>query len=134
MKNFIKTALVATLLLFMSFPMLAFSRPCTDYKMPPGHKGIIVKEEVGTNMQRSSIIPFSMSYQSGTIVAEFYDNIGLVSISVVNTETGETWNAYLDSSPGFSSFDISTTDWEGYYELMIVDSRNNCYSGYFMLN
>ncbi len=132
MKTF-KTILAAYLLLFLSFPVLASSKPCTDHKMPPEHKGIVVKVEVGTNMHRSLIIPFDLSYQSGTIVAEFYDNIGIVSISVLNTDTGEMWNANLDSSEMQSTIDISTDNWEGCYQLMITDGMNNSYSGCFEL-
>ncbi len=74
-----------------------------------------------------------MYYQSGTVFVEFYENIGLVSAAITNVDTGETWNAVLDSSEVFSFINVITDSWEGSYELMIVDGRGNSYSGWFEL-
>ncbi len=83
--------------------------------------------------QRTSLTPFDFHYQSGIITAEFYDNIGLVSVSVINADTGEMWYADMDSSAGMQTLDISTYNWSGFYELSIADGSGRTYFGFFEL-
>ncbi len=125
--------LLACLMLAVSLPMLASGVQDEGKTMPPGYKPLVIRTDANINTQRSDVPPFDMYYQAGNIVAEFYDNIGLVSVTIVNTNTGNTWNVTLDSSSVISTIDICSENWAGYYELMIVDGHGNCYSGYFEL-
>ncbi len=133
MKNLSKLILAASLLLCLSFPVSALNQQ--DKEPQNHHKTIvIVKSETGIGDPfRSPAAPFDMYYQSGTIVAEFYDNIGFVSVTITNADSGETWSAILDSSSDFSTINVETENWAGCYELMIVDGFNNSYSGWFEL-
>ncbi len=130
MKNLLNL-LCAFLMFCASLPIYALAD--NEPAIPPGYLPIGIEEETTIKPNRGLGFPFEWYYQSGTIVAEFYENVGIVSITVVNTDTGESWNANLDSSFGFATFDITTNDWQGYYELIIVDGLNRCYVGCFEL-
>ncbi len=133
MRNLINSAFAALLMLLASVPMMASNVQDEEPEIPPEYMPIVIRTEYGVEHQRSFGASFDLSYQSGTVVAEFYENIGTVSIIITNTDTGEMWNADLDSSAGISTVDISTYDWQGYYELMIVDGLDRSYYGHFEL-
>ncbi len=133
MKNLVNSALAVSLMLLVSLSMSAFDTRDDEPTSSTPQKIVIVRTETGINLHRSILLPFDMYYQSGTVFVEFYENIGLVSAAITNVDTGETWNAVLDSSEVFSFINVITDSWEGSYELMIVDGRGNSYSGWFEL-
>ncbi len=94
---------------------------------------VVEKENETENLIRGLVIPFEMCYRSGELLVEFYDEIGDLSVSVINTVTGEMWSDVVTSSAGFGTMSLETTNPSGDYQLMIEDGLGHSYIGYFSL-
>lgn len=80
-----------------------------------------------------TIAPIYCTYsESGEILEfTFLSNLGNLTITVVNTASGETVSSTVDSSIGYECIPISGDS--GYYVINIVSSGGNNYYGSFTL-
>ncbi len=135
MKTKTKSFLSIALLLSAIFPVKAFACEISNLELDGDYQKVVVDPPRDKDQPyRGLTIPFDMYYYSGSITADFYSNIGDVTVIVMNTSTGQMWSATMDSSLGTCTMDISTANWQGYYELTIIDGQSNSYSGYWTLD
>jgi hypothetical protein len=65
------------------------------------------------------------------LVFSFYDDIGFVSVTIMNLSTSESWMRVLDSQLGIEYFPISGNS--GIYNISIVTLSGNTYYGQFVI-
>ncbi len=93
---------------------------------------ILIKQGIVKGAPRSiSIVPITCFYNSGTLSLTFIDEIGSVTVAVINQSTGEQWIDYIDSTDGYATMQISED--EGDYAIEIETDSGISYSGYFTL-
>lgn len=63
-------------------------------------------------------------YADGTIMLEFAEDMGYVSVVVINETTGESW---VDGVDGCGSATISISDMAGYYTITISTTSGDYY-------
>ncbi len=73
----------------------------------------------------------SYSEQTACLNFTFSSNLGNLTITVINTTSGETVSSTVDSSIGYECIPISGDS--GYYVISIVSSGGNSYYGSFTL-
>ena len=73
----------------------------------------------------------SYSEQTACLDFTFSTNLGNLTITVVNTSSGEVVSATVDSSTGYAAIPISGDP--GYYVISIVSGGGNSYYGSFTL-
>lgn len=73
----------------------------------------------------------SYSEQTACLNFTFSSNLGNLTITVINTASGETVSSTVDASIGYECIPISGDS--GYYVISIVSSGGNSYYGSFTL-
>ncbi len=105
----------------------------TQDEDPESHDHYITVEVIGdvVGLHRSCSLPFAVYYNSGSVVLIAYYNVGELSVSIVNTDTSESWTEFVDTSTSECVIDISSAGLGGNYELHIADGQGNNYLGIF---
>lgn len=65
------------------------------------------------------------------LVFSFYDDLGFVSVTVINLSTSESWMRVLDSQLGIEYFPISGDP--GFYNICLVTQLGKTYYGQFVI-
>lgn len=112
------------LLLFVCVSALTVSAqtPNNDY---PKEIVITPMRPISTNRPRTPMQPeIEAFYADGTIMLEFAEDMGYVSVVVINETTGESW---VDGVDGCGSATISISDMAGYYTITISTTSGDYY-------
>lgn len=94
---------------------------------------IVTKRESSTTRPRSIVrqqILCMYDVDFNTLHFQFLDDIGIATISVANTTTGEIFYYIGASTPGECTMEIS--DESGAYTIYIEDGHGQMYDGFFM--
>lgn len=76
-------------------------------------------------------IPLTCYYMQGHIYLNTLEDLGEITITITNLETGELWESIYNSDYGLISIPTSSTN--GNYMVRIVASNNDSYFGYYTL-
>lgn len=85
----------------------------------------------GEDPNSVGIVPIGCALlDSGTdLVFSFYDDLGFLTITVINLSTSETYSRIVDSQVGIEYFPFTGTP--GFYCIYIVSSLGQSYYGWF---
>ncbi len=130
MKKILKNIFLA-IVLTLGFSFNSLAVPVADDTiLIPINSG----DDGSTGQPKSpTISPIYCTYsESGEILEfTFLSNLGNLTITVINTTSGETVSSTVDSSTGYECIPISGDS--GYYVISIVSSGGNSYYGSFTL-
>lgn len=144
MKRNLLLLLVATLFATISLPAYAEeedddnqspSTPPADTQTPPKpivfDKPIQFPDPDPGKINPRGLAPISGLYADGVLMIDFAENLGNVSVTVVNTTTGEMWFESDDSALGTIS--IAITPYPGNYFVTVETQTDGVYIGEFIL-
>lgn len=75
------------------------------------------------------VIPINCEYEDGVLYFGFNYDLGAVTVTVVNENTNQQWQAVLQTSSGYNSMNISEDT--GCYHIEITTINNVVYQGDF---
>lgn len=102
-----------------------------------GNKEIVIMQDKTTSRPTHPRMPAQQNitcmYEAAgqTLVFEFFDDMGGIVITVVNTATGETVGDFCPATPGSCHTALSGDS--GYYAIHLEDARGRTYTGAFEL-
>lgn len=130
MKKFI--ASICSLMLVFSATVLSAATSKDEIKTAPItiHKGGGNGNQI-TRPRTPEFIPIIGLYDSGRVILDFIEQIGNLSITLVNQSTGEMYFDYCDSADGH--FEMEITPSKGTYLLTIQTENETTYYGDFVL-
>ena len=85
-------------------------------------------DEISERPKAPERVPILCQYENGQLVFGFYYDLGTVTVTVINENTGEQWNAVLQTS-GTTSINVSEN--AGSYHIEITTLYNKVYYGDF---
>lgn len=119
--------LSALLLPFFAFEMSADEEPAV-MKIP---LEILPGNNLTRNFAEENLECYYCDDMS-TITTTFFDDLGIVHLTITNTATGEVWYDTLDS--GVQSHAVTPiSGTPGYYQVIYQIESGNMYYGYFIL-
>lgn len=133
MKKFI---LFFVSILFVASPFVALADDDEQTPPPPPPQEEIVFGKPLPNPDPGKInprglAPISGLYADGVLMIDFAENLGNVSVTVVNTTTGDMWFESDDSALGTIS--IAITPYPGNYFVTVETQTDGVYIGEFIL-
>ena len=130
MKKILKNVILA-ITLTLGFSFNSYAAPVSDdVILIPISSG----DDGSTGLPKSpTLSPIRCTYSDSSAILEFtfLSNLGNLTITVVNTSSGEVVSTTVDSSLGYEALPISGDS--GYYVISIVSSGGNNYYGSFTL-
>ena len=128
MKRNLLLLLVATLFATISLPAYADGNDSEPKPIPFNPP---LPNPYPGKINPRSLAPISGLYADGVLMIDFAENLGNVSVTVVNTTTGEMWFESDDSALGTIS--IAITPHPGNYFVTVETQTDGVYIGEFIL-
>ena len=76
-------------------------------------------------------IPIDCVYSYGTLAFSFFENLGYINVSVINSTTGLIETDIIDTSCGGITINVSSSSGE---YIIIIDAQTESYYGYYSIN
>ena len=136
MGHFYSRLLALVPLLISALPSYA-RQNSTNLDLCPADTIVISRHtgsENGDGPKSVSLVPITCSLSdSGTSLQfGFLDDLGFVTVTLMNMTTGEIKSGVLDSQLGIVDFPFSGA--EGFYRIIIATSSRGSYYGYFVIS